>query len=57
MSSDPGATLGNEQHRTCLQCAVNGQPGPFEADDGIGVAFVCAEHGVRSVIDPFEGER
>ncbi|WP_166788493.1 hypothetical protein [Cryobacterium sp. TMS1-13-1] len=57
MSSDPGSTLGNEQHRTCPQCAVDGQPEPFEADDGFRVAFVCAEHGVHSVVDPFEGER
>jgi hypothetical protein len=45
------------EYRTCTQCGADCQPEPFETDDDVRVAFVCAEHGVHSVIDPFEGER
>jgi hypothetical protein len=54
--SDPGSTLGDEQHRTCPQCGADCHPEPFQTDDGFRIAFVCAEHGVHSVLDPFEGK-
>lgn len=57
MSSDPGSTLGNEQHRSCPQCGADCPPESFETDDGLRIAFVCAEHGVHSVLDPFEDNR
>jgi hypothetical protein len=49
---DPG-----EQHRTCSQCGADCPPEPFETSDELRIAFVCPEHGVHAVIDPFEGDR
>ena len=57
MSSDSGSTLGNDQHRTCMQCGADCPPEPFKAGGVVRIAFVCAEHGVNSVADLFEGER
>ncbi|WP_160141079.1 hypothetical protein [Cryobacterium shii] len=45
------------EYGTCTQCRRDCLPEPFEADEGLRVTFVCAERGVHSVIDPFEGER
>lgn len=57
MSDVTGSTLDNEQHRTCAQCGADCFPESLEADDGFRIAFVCAEHGVHSVVAPFEGWR
>lgn len=65
-----GDGSGNEQYRTCAQpvalpeggqgvCGLDCEPEPFDAGegDGIRIAFSCPEHGVHSVVDPFEGQR
>lgn len=52
-----GDGSGNEQYRTCPECGRDCKPEPFEADDGFRIAFSCSEHGVHSVVDPFEGQR
>jgi len=55
--SDKESTPENEQYRTCAQCGTDCLPEPIEADDGFKIAFVCAEHGVHSIVDPFKGSR
>jgi len=55
--SDKESAPENEQYRTCAQCGADCLPEPIEADDGFKIAFVCAEHGVHSIVDPFEGSR
>ena len=47
----------NGGHRTCAECGRDCVPEAMATDDGMRIAFVCAEHGVHSVVDPFEGER
>lgn len=47
----------DKQHRTCAECGRDCQPEPFESDNELRIAFVCPEHGVHSVVDPFEGKR
>lgn len=42
-------------YRTCAEFGQDASPELFEADDGhLRVGFVCAEHGVHSVVSPFE---
>jgi hypothetical protein len=45
---------GELAYRTCAECDRDLPPEPFEADGHLRVGFVCAEHGVRSVVSPFE---
>ena len=63
-----GECSGNEQYRTCAQpvvlpdgeqsvCGRDCVPEPMASEHGIRVAFSCPEHGVHSVVDPFEGSR
>lgn len=54
-----GDGSGNEQYRTCAECGHDCVSEPFHADsgDGIRIAFVCPEHGLHFVVDPFEGKR
>lgn len=58
-----GITLGNmqepvnEDYRTCPQCSKDCEPDPFATDEGIRIAFICADCGLHSVIDPFEADR
>ena len=49
--------LDNEEYRSCAQCGAGCPPEPFETDGGFRIAFVCAKHGVHSVVDPFEDKR
>lgn len=44
-------------HRTCSQCGRDCAPEPVESDGRLRIAFICREHGIHSVVDPFEGER
>jgi hypothetical protein len=48
----------NQDYRTCSECSSDCSPGA-NAIDGIGlcIASVCAEHGVQSIVDPFNDER
>lgn len=54
-----GDGSGNEDYRTCAECGGDCEPEPFEASQGGGlrVAFTCPQHGLHSVVDPFEGSR
>ncbi|WP_431794912.1 hypothetical protein [Micrococcus luteus] len=49
----------DQNYRTCSECGGDCYPGPSAGADGMGVriAFVCPEHGVHSVVDPFKEER
>lgn len=49
----------DDSYRTCSECGGDCYPDPSISVDGQGacIAFVCAEHGVQSVVDPFEGQR
>jgi len=43
------------EYRTYSQCGADCSPEPFETDQGMRISLVCSEHGVHTVIDPFEG--
>lgn len=49
-------SLGDESYRTCPECGRDCEPDPNAGSDDFGtrIAFVCPDHGVHSVIDPFE---
>lgn len=48
----------DEIHRTCPACGGDCEPEPTSVSGlGVRIAFTCPEHGVHSVIDPFEGQR
>jgi len=46
-------------YRTCSACGGDCEPDTSLSSDGTGVriAWICAEHGVQSVVDPFASER
>ena len=45
-------------YRTCLVCGGDCAPEPGGADGhGVRIMFVCPDHGVHSVVDPFEDKR
>ncbi len=45
----------DEDYRTCAACGGDCVPEP-DKSEGYGVCFlwVCPEHGIHSVVDPFE---
>lgn len=49
----------DDNYRTCAECGADCYPDPSITVEGQGarIAFVCAEHGVQSLVDPFEGQR
>lgn len=49
----------DESYRTCAECGRDCEPEPFGAGEGQGIriAFACPEHGVHSIVDPFEDTR
>ncbi|HLS33877.1 MAG TPA: hypothetical protein VK039_09835, partial [Brevibacterium sp.] len=47
----------DEDYRTCSDCGADCEPEPFTTDAGIRIGFACPEHGVHTVVDPFEGSR
>lgn len=49
----------DDSYRTCSECGADCCPDPSITVEGQGarIAFVCAEHGVQSLVDPFEGQR
>lgn len=51
--------LGNndERYRTCAECGRDCEPEPVPTESGMRIAFTCSEHGVHSVVDPFEGDQ
>ena len=46
----------SDDYRTCAVCGGDCEPDTSLSVDGSGVriAFVCAEHGVQPIVDPFE---
>lgn len=46
----------NDDHRTCAECGRDCEPDLAAGAEGLGarIAFICPEHGIHSVIDPFE---
>lgn len=53
-----GDGTGHKQYRTCQECGCDCVPEYAGSDDkGARIAFVCSEHGLHSVVDPFEGIR
>lgn len=48
----------DDGYKTCSACGGDCEPEPTGAAGlGVRVAFVCPEHGLHSIIDPFEGRR
>ena len=45
------------EYMKCRECGADCSPEPFETDRRMRISFVCPEHGVHTVIDPFEGSR
>lgn len=55
---DAFSTSADQSYRTCPVCGADCVPEASGADGlGARIAFVCPEHGVHSVIDPFEEDR
>lgn len=47
-----------EGYRTCSVCGGDCLPEPSATDElGVRLLFVCPDHGVHSIVDPFEGLR
>lgn len=45
----------DESYRTCSECGGDCEPEPSGADShGVRIMWVCPQHGVHSVVDPFE---
>lgn len=45
-------------YRTCTECGGDCYPDPTPAGGlGMRIAFVCPEHGVQTIVDPFEDNR
>lgn len=45
----------DESYRMCSECGGDCQPEPSGADGlGVRIMWVCPQHGVHSVVDPFE---
>jgi len=45
----------DESYRICSVCGRDCMPDPTAVDDlGVRIAWVCTEHGVQSIVDPFE---
>ena len=48
----------DEGYRTCSVCGGDCEPEPTGTDGlGIRILWVCPDHGVHSVVDPFEKHR
>ena len=49
----------DDSYRTCSVCGGDCEPdiGLGSDEHGARIAFMCPEHGVQSLVDPFEGLR
>ncbi|WP_437583337.1 hypothetical protein ACSAGD_13760 [Paramicrobacterium sp. CJ85] len=49
----------SDDYRTCSVCGGDCEPDiGFGSDEhGVRIGFVCSEHGVQSLVDPFEHAR
>lgn len=45
----------DQPYRTCSECGRDCPPEPFQHEQGFRIAFIRPEHGVHSVVDPFDG--
>lgn len=45
----------NQLYRTCSECGRDCPPEPLQHEQGFRIVFMCPEHGVHTVVDPFEG--
>ena len=46
---------GSNEHRRCNVCRAECAPEPSGADGyGVRIIYVCRDHGLQSVVDPFE---
>lgn len=43
----------DESYRTCSECLGDCPPEPLTVDHHLQVAFICPEHGIQTVGDPF----
>lgn len=44
----------DESYRTCSECGGDCEPEPSGADGhGVRIMWVCPQHGVHSIVDPF----
>lgn len=47
----------SSDYRVCSQCGGECFPDPFATEaQGPRIAFVCPEHGLNAVINPFESD-
>ncbi|OIU87702.1 hypothetical protein [Microbacterium sp. AR7-10] len=55
----PIRTPKDQGYRTCSECGGDCEPDPSISVEGQGarIAFVCPDHGVQSIVDPFEEQR
>ena len=55
IGSDGASWNPDEGYRTCSECGGDCEPEPTGADRlGVRILWVCPDHGVHSVVDPFE---
>ncbi|WP_324701301.1 hypothetical protein [Micrococcus sp. HOU01] len=48
----------DDEYRTCAECGGDCLREPGGADGlGMRIMFVCPEHGVQNIVDPFEEQR
>lgn len=47
----------DEAYRTCACCGRDCEPEGVPTEHGIRIAFLCPEHGVHTIIDPFKAQR
>jgi hypothetical protein len=48
---------GNDSYRTCAQCGADCLPEPIESNHRSRIVFLCPEHRLHSIVDPFEEKR
>lgn len=48
----------DHSYRWCAQCGAECHPDPTSIEGiGMRIAFVCADHGINVLVNPFEGQR
>ncbi|WP_353113232.1 hypothetical protein [Microbacterium sp.] len=54
-----GEQPSDDEYRTCSTCGRDCKPDVSITSDehGVRIAFVCPEHGVQSIVDPFADQR
>jgi len=44
----------NDDYRTCNMCGADAPPEHFDDGEQLRLAFVCPEHGIQSIVSPFQ---